>query len=183
MTFLANPLGFAPEEFETHVASLRWKKWRPNFFVLHNTAEPNLRQWAYGNDGKEHERRRVVNLNRYYECQEHWHSGPHLFISPNLIWVACDLTQDGVHASCYNKESIGVEMVGDYGVEDFSAGDGAKVRDNAIHALAILHHALKIDPATLHFHKQCLRDRHDCPGRNVSKKDVLTRVVEAMKGL
>jgi hypothetical protein len=176
MTFLANPLGFTPAEFKTYVAKLAWTAWRPRFLVLHNTAEPNLRQWTLGNNGKDCERKRIVNLNHYYRNEQGWHSGPHLFISPSLIWVACDLTADGVHASCYNRESLGVEMVGDYGVEAFDSGDGARVRDNAVAALAILYRALAISPDTLHFHKECIRDHHDCPGKHVDKADIVARV-------
>ena len=176
MTFLANPLGFTPAEFKTYVAGLRWTNWKPQFLVLHNTAEPNLAQWAHGNDGKDHEHQRIVNLNHYYRDSEGWHSGPHLFISPTLIWVACDLTANGVHASCYNSQSIGVEMVGDYSTEAFDSGDGAHVRDNAVAALAILSSALGINPGTLHFHKECLRDHHNCPGRHVDKPDLIARI-------
>ena len=63
------------------------------------------------------------------------------------------------------------------------------MRDNAVAALAILHDALRIDPAlailhdalridpeTLHFHRQCLRDAHQCPGKNVSQGDMIARV-------
>ncbi len=128
MTFLDNPSGLSPAAFKSYVATCRWPVWKPKFIVLHNTAEPNLKQWAYGNDGKDHEYQRILNLNRYYKSLG-WHSGPHLFISPNLIWVACDLAADGVHASCYNADSLGVEMVGDYSDEAFDSGDGAKVRD------------------------------------------------------
>ena len=176
MTFLANPLGFTPSEFRTYVAGLKWPGWRPKFIVLHNTAEPNLRQWAHGNTGKDYEHKRIVNLNAYYRNQEGWRSGPHLFISPSLIWVACDLRANGVHASCYNAESIGVEMVGDYGVEAFDSGEGAQVRDHAVAALAILHRALGIRPDTLRFHKECIRDHHDCPGGHVDKADIIARV-------
>ena len=147
--------------------------------MLHNTAEPNLKQWAHGS-GDVYEHQRIVNLNSYYKNSEGWHSGPHLFISPAKIWVACDLMADGVHASCYNRQSLGVEMVGDYSEEDFSTGDGAKVRDLTVAALAILHKALGIDPATLHFHKECLADHHDCPGKNVDKADMIARIKVAM---
>jgi hypothetical protein len=176
MTFLAQPLGFTPDEFQTYVAGLRWKLWKPQFLTLHNTAEPNLAQWNHSGLGKVAGERRVQNLNHYYKVEQGWHSGPHLFIAPDLIWIACDLTANGVHASCYNSVSIGVEMVGDFSRESFDSGDGAKVRDNAIAALAILHKALKIDPRTLRFHKECLKDHHDCPGKNVVKADVIVRV-------
>jgi hypothetical protein len=182
MTFLTNPLGFTPAEFKIYVAKLQWRGWKPKFIVLHNTAEPNLAQWQHDNTGQPYEHRRIVNLNHYYKDEEGWHSGPHLFISPNLIWEACDLTADGVHASCYNSESLGVEMVGDYATEAFDSGDGAKVRDLTVAALAILHDALGIDPDTLHFHKECLKDHHDCPGKNVDKADMIARIKAAMKG-
>lgn len=180
MTFLTNPQGYSPAQFKAFVATLKWSGWKPKFIVLHNTAEPNLVQWAHG-AGAGYEHQRVVNLNSYYKNSEGWHSGPHLFISPNLIWDACDLTADGVHASCYNHESIGVEMVGDYASEAFDSGDGAKVRDLAVQALAILHQALDLDPATLRFHKECVADHHDCPGKNVVKADIIARVKAALK--
>ena len=176
MTFLAQPLGFTPDEFKTYVAGLRWKLWKPQFLTLHNTAEPNLAQWTHFGLGKVDGFRRIQNLNHYYQVEQGWHSGPHIFVAPDLIWIACDLTANGVHASCYTRVSIGVEMVGDYSRESFDSGDGAQVRDNTIAALAILHKALKIDPRTLHFHKECLRDHHDCPGKNVVKADVIARV-------
>ncbi len=140
MTFLANPVGLTPPEFKDYVAKLRWTKWKPRFITLHNTAEPNLKQWAHGS-GQLYEHQRVVNLNHYYKVSEGWHSGPHLFISPRLIWVACDLTAMASR-SAWNSETLGVEMVGDYSEELFDSGDGLKVQDNTVAALAILHKAL-----------------------------------------
>ncbi len=176
MTFLSQPRGFTPAEFKAYVETLEWTDWRPSFIVLHNTAEPNLAQWAHFGLGLKEGAQRVRNLNAYYKTDEGWHSGPHIFVAPDYIWLACDLRADGVHASCYNRVSIGVEMVGDYSVEPFDSGDGAKVRDNSAACLAALHHALKISPNTLHFHKQCLRDHHDCPGKHVDQADMIARV-------
>ena len=181
MTFLANPQGYSPAQFKAFVATLKWRGWKPKFIVLHNTAEPNLAQWQHDNTGKDYEHRRVVNLNSYYKNDEGWHSGPHLFISSNLIWDACDLAADGVHASCYNHESLGVEMVGDYANRGFRQRRRRQVRDHAVAALAILHQALGLDPETLRFHKECLADHHDCPGKNVDKADMIARVKAAMK--
>jgi hypothetical protein len=183
MSFLADPQACAPEEFEAYVKTLSWTKWKPSFIVLHNTAEPNLAQWAHFGYGKTAGSQRVRNLNHYYAKVKGWHSGPHIFVAPDYIWVACDLTADGVHASCYNRVSIGVEMVGDYATESFEVGDGAKVRDNTVACLAALHKALKIVPDTLHFHKQCVRDHHDCPGGRVSRPDITSRVEIAMNGV
>jgi hypothetical protein len=180
MTFLATPLGFTAAEFKDYAKTLRWRDWRPQFMVLHNTAEPNLAQWLHSGMGKTAGAQRIRNLNHYYKSEEGWHSGPHIFVAPDLIWIACDLAADGVHASCYNRVSIGVEMVGDYSVEDFDGGDGARVRDNTVACLAALHGALHISPDTLHFHKQCARDHHNCPGSHVSQPDMIARVKAAM---
>lgn len=177
MSFMATPLGFTPEEFKTYVQGLKWSEgWRPQFVTLHNTAEPNLAQWRHFGLGKTAGAQRVKNLNAYYRHEEGWHSGPHIFVAPDLIWVACDLEADGVHASCYNRTSIGVEMVGDYATEDFATGPGAQVRDNAVAVIATLCHALRFDPASLHFHKECIRDHHDCPGKNIDKADLIARL-------
>ena len=35
----------------------------------------------------------------------------------------------------------------------------------------------------LHFHKECSRDHHDCPGKNVVKADVVARVLAKMDAL
>jgi len=178
MTFLDKPLGFSGAAFKTYVAGLHWRAWRPKFITLHNTAEPNLAQWAHG-AGEDYERQRICNLNHYYKSKG-WHSGPHIFVSPGRVWIACDLLADGVHASCFNHDSIGVEMVGDYSKEPFDSGPGSVVRDTTVAALAALHHALGIDPATLKFHKECLRDHHDCPGKNVNKADLVARIKGAI---
>ena len=180
MTFLATPLALTAVEFSAYVEKLHWANWRPQFLVLHNTAEPNLAQWIHSGLGKTAGAQRVKNLNHYYKTEEGWHSGPQIFVAPDFIWVACDLEADGVHASCYNRVSIGVEMVGDFATEPFDSGDGAKVRDNAVACLAALHKVLHISPDTLHFHKECLRDHHSCPGSNVTKENVVSRVKSAL---
>ena len=81
-------------------------------------------------------------------------------------------------------------MVGDYASESFDTGSGAQVRDNAVAALAVLHSKLGLRPDGfklgvhgLHFHKECTRDHHDCPGRNVVKADVVARVLSQMASL
>ncbi len=180
MTFLTDPRAFSAAEFKAYVSTLKWAGgWRPQFVTLHNTGAPNLAQWAKLGAGREGGAKRVRNLNAYYRGLG-WHSGPHLFVAPDFIWLACDLEQDGVHASCFNKISIGVEMVGDFSTEAFDSGDGAKVRHNAVAAIAALCGVLKLDPATLRFHRECKRDHHDCPGARVDKPDFIARLKTAL---
>jgi hypothetical protein len=167
-------------EFAAHVADLRWTDWKPSGVTLHNTAGPTLAQWA--ESGPNHDAR-IRNLESYYEQQLGWHSGPHLFISRNFINGFANILLPGVHASCFNRTHIGVEMVGDFNAEEFESGDGALVRDNAIFAVATLMKKLGLDPKTdLNFHVQCAHDNHDCPGKKVNRPLMIQRVAAAMGG-
>lgn len=171
---------YTREEFAAHVGGLRWRAWRPSGITLHNTAAPTLAQWA--ESGPRHDAR-IRNLQSYYENELGWHAGPHLFISRHFINGFSNMRDPGVHSRCYNPTHLGIEMVGDYNVEEFDSGDGALVRDNAVFALAHLYRAINVSPSGLVFHKECRRDNHDCPGRKVDKADMIRRVVEFMRAL
>lgn len=180
-----DPTLYTREQYAAHVASLpasalSWVK----FIVLHNTGSPTLEQWL---DGGVSEAQRLINLERYYDVTEHWHAGPHGFISPTHICGFSDPTKPGVHASCFNSISLGFEMVGDYSTESFTSGPGSQVRDNAVFALALWHRKLNLRPdgyrygvCGLHFHHDCLRDHHACPGGNVDRADMVARVLAQM---
>lgn len=164
---------YTREEFAAHVAGVKWTTWKPKGITLHNTAAPTLAQWA--ESGPAHDAR-IRNLQHYYETELGWHSGPHLFISRNYINGFSNLLAKGVHSRCFNATHIGIEMVGDYDREPFNDGDGAKVRDNAVFAMAVLFRAIGVAPEMLTFHRECKQDNHACPGRLVVKADVITRV-------
>ena len=185
MTYLAKARRFTRAEFTSHFSGLDFSKasWQPRMFVLHNTDRPNLRQWLGGGATPE---QRLANLETYYKGMN-WHSGPHWFVAPDAIWEFCDPMQDGVHCSCANHVAFGCEMVGDFATEAFDSGPGAQVRDNAVHVIATVfdHFGWRPDPLVLWkqglaFHHHCGRDRHDCPGKNVDRSDVVARVLKAM---
>lgn len=180
MTFLVNPLALTVDGFRDFVATKKWPHWRPSHLCWHNTGEPDLTQWRHFGLGHAAAVQRARNLNHYYAHQMGWHSGPHLFIAPDLIIVACDLEADGVHASCFNHVSIGIEMVGHYDVEDFENGDGNKVQQNSLAASAILSRALGLKPESLLFHRECLRDRKTCPGARIDKPTMVKRLAAAI---
>ncbi len=163
--------GFTPEEFDDYVSHLSFGIWRPQFVVLHNTASPRLSQW-HSVSGQQ----RMKNLADFYKNTQKWSAGPHLFVADDLIWVFTPLTTSGVHSPSWNSIAWGVEMVGDYNAESFTTGAGAKVRDNAVAALATLHAVAGIDSHTLRFHKEDPKTDHDCPGKNVNKADIIQRV-------
>lgn len=178
MTFLAHPTHYALSEFRTLVRGLKWDRgWKPSFPTLHNTGVPSLKQWlAMGSIPQE---RFGDSLNHYYRDVQRWHSGPHLVVCPNYVWTLCDLEQDGVSVSCWNSVTFGIEMVGNFevGGDLFNSGPGAMVRDNAVFVLATLCERFGWEIAdTLHFHRECTKDHHACPGSLVSKNDVIQRV-------
>ena len=171
---------YTREQFAAHVASVRWRDWRPSGITLHNTAAPTLAQWA--ESGPAHAAR-IRNLQDFYENTKGWHAGPHLFISRHFINGFSSIRKPGVHSRCFNSSHIGIEMVGDFGSEEFDSGDGALVRDNSVFAMAHLYRALKLSPSGLVFHKECRRDNHDCPGRKVDKADMIRRVADMIRTL
>jgi hypothetical protein len=115
----------------------------------------------------------------------------HIFLQDDICAFGFnDLLSAGTHASCFNNSSIGVEMVGEFDREKFESGPGAKVADNAIYLLALLHNKIGLTPKPyaydkrgLHFHVECKHDNHNCPGRLVHKPDVVARVQAKMKEL
>ncbi len=189
MTFLAHPTHYTRDEFRAMVAGVEMKGWRPAFPTLHNTGVPSLAQWlAMGVTPQE---RWGASLDSYYKNQLGWHSGPHFVVCRDYIWQLCDLAADGVSVSCWNHATVGVEMVGNYevGGDDFATGHGAKVRDNAAFALAVLSEKFGWSLSDyvegrsgLHFHRECRRDGHPCPGSKVSKPDMIQRAADVMKG-
>ena len=190
MTFLAHPTHYTRDEFRALIAGVKIGAWTPAFPTLHNTGTPSLAQWkSYGATPQE---RWGASLNHYYQNQLGWHSGPHFVCCPDYIWHLCDLAADGVSVSCWNHLTLGVEMVGNFevGGDDFSSGDGAKVRGNAAFTLAVLCEKFGWDPeryetghSGLHFHHECARDGHPCPGSKVVKPDMIERVKAVLGAL
>jgi hypothetical protein len=129
-----------------------------------------------------------ASLNRYYTGLG-WHAGPHFVVCPDYVWILSDPSQAGVSVSCWNAKTIGIEMVGNYeiGGDEFASGLGTKVRDNAVKLLALLADSFgwpelaefKLGERGLHFHRECVRDHHLCPGSKVDKQDILERVAKA----
>ena len=177
MTYLTHPAHYAPEEFRTLLQGLKFDKgWKPQFPTLHNTGVPSLKQWL--GYGAVPQARWGAALNAYYKGLG-WHAGPHLVVCPDYVWNLCDLEADGVSVSCWNRLTLGIEMVGNYeeGADDFASGRGAKVRDNAVFVLAALCEKFGWDIGkTLRFHRECPADHHACPGSRVAKVEIVQRV-------
>jgi N-acetylmuramoyl-L-alanine amidase-like protein len=166
-----------------YVAALASKEmeFNPDKIIIHNTAAPNYKQWTESKVYPD----RMKGLTAWYRDKCKWQGGPHMFVDTNGFWLFNPLWQRGTHSPSYNQSSWGIEMVGDYDSEPFDKGPGAVIRDNAVHATAVLLNHLKL-PAnnkTILFHKEDKATTHACPGKNVSKPDFVKRVQEAMKAL
>lgn len=173
-------------ETEGQIGRLVWtpKVWcpeapqMPKGIVLHNTALPTLAMWAEA--GANHDAR-IRNLRGWYEKTQRWKGGPHWFVSRDWINEFDGPLEHGTHSPSFNKTHFGIEMVGDFDKEAFDTGDGAKVRDNAVFLMAVLCRKFGWDPAkVIILHKEDPLTTHDCPGKNVHKADVITRVQAQM---
>lgn len=141
------------------------------FVVLHNTGEPTLAQRPQGFSAQH-----IRNLKSYYEGLG-WHAGPHVFVDDRGWVVFTPLTERGVHSFDWNPVSFGVEMLGDYNVEQFATGRGVLVASNAVKVVSVLSVAAGIDSSTMRLHKENTRTDHkDCPGKNVDKAVFIKRV-------
>jgi N-acetylmuramoyl-L-alanine amidase CwlA len=157
--------------FDAYCHGIQWTAWRPSFVVVHNTAEPSLGQRPRGLS-REH----ILGLERYYRDDQKWSAGPHLFVDDLQIWVFTPLTVSGVHSPSWNKLALGVEMLGDYEREPFDSGRGAKVRANAVSAIATLCAVLGLDAQTIRIHREDPLTTHACPGKNVRKLEIIQAV-------
>jgi hypothetical protein len=161
-------------EFESYLRSLKFtSSFQPSFVTLHHTASPNLAQRPQGFTAQH-----LQNLREYYETTLGWSGAPHVFIDDqgDGIIVFQRMDRRGVHAVSFNRNSWGVEMLGDFDTESFTTGRGAKVRDNAMQALAIMCKVLNVSASTIKFHRDDPKTTKTCPGRNVTKQDVVERV-------
>jgi hypothetical protein len=163
--------GFNASDFDQYVAGLDFSGWRPSFVVLHNTAIPTFAQW-HNVSGEA----RMQGLQSYYRDTQGWSGGPHLFVADDLIWVFTPLTVPGVHSPSWNAVSWGVEMVGDYAIEQINPN----LKSNAISAMTSLHGCLGLNPNTLRLHREDPLTTHLCPGSSIVKTDIIALLIGSL---
>jgi N-acetylmuramoyl-L-alanine amidase len=168
---------FTREEFEKHLKSVVLTTFQPEFVTLHHTALPSL---AMRPDGFSDQH--LQNLLSFYTGLG-WSGAPHIFVDDqgDGIILFQRLDTKGVHARSFNSIAWGIEMLGDYDKEAFDSGRGAKVRDNAMHCLALMNKRLKVGAESIRFHRDDPKTNKTCPGLLVSKADVISRVAALMK--
>lgn len=166
---------FSPAEFDKYCHTIQWTQWRPSFIVLHNTAIPNLAQRP---EGLTHQH--ILGLEAFYRDDQKWSGGPHLFVDDRQIWVFTPLNVSGTHSPSWNKEALGIEMLGDYETESFNSGRGLNVRKNAVAAIATLSAILGLAPESMKIHREDPLTTHACPGKNVRKLEIIQEVHDLM---
>lgn len=182
---------YTRDALAARIASLNFNNWRrkdgsrgrPQFITLHNTSTPDIGLWLSWSPEKRASY--INNIDDWY-ARKGWKAGPHFFVPPTtdpVVFGFSDPQTCGTHCSCFNSDSIGIEMVGEFNREPFDSGPGAIVRDNAVYLMALLHRKIGMSPDTIRFHVECKADNHDCPGRFVQKGDVIARVKAAMADL
>jgi hypothetical protein len=167
--------GLTLAELQTHVDGLDFRTWKPSFMVLHNTGSPTLRDWH-----KTPGAVRMKNLENYFRNERGWPSGPHAFVADDLVWLFTPFTAKGTHSPSWNGVSLGIEMVGDFSIEDDETGAGLRVKNNPAALFGMLHAKLGLNPETIKLHKEDKKTTHDCPGKHIEKADFIERVQEYM---
>jgi len=174
---------FTKEQFAAYVKKSivpvlkKQGQWRPSFIVLHHTGIPSIKQRPNGFTTPN-----MHSLATFYGEKQRWRSGPHLFVDQNGIWVFTDLLKKGTHSPSWNDRAWGIEQLGNFSLEDYETGNGEKIRDNAIAAIAILSLARNLNIDTLHFHFEDPKTTHkECPGSTCKKPDVISKVKSEIK--
>ena len=134
--------------------------------TVHHTASPNLAQrpkgWII---------QHMRNIADYYKNGLGWSSGPHLFTDEDQIFGMSSLWKPGVHARSFNRNSIGIETLGDYDNEDPKGGRGLACWTTTAQATAIILDKVKMQPSnsTVKFHRDDPKTSKTCPGKLVEK--------------
>jgi hypothetical protein len=156
------------EEFKGYVRNYNFSEIQPDKLVLHHTWRPTQNTW-----NGEHS---IMGLKRYYEGKN-WPAGPHLFIAEDGIWLFSPMDRDGIHAGELNRNSIGIEVVGDY---DDGVWEGS-TKENALGAIKVLMEKLNLSQDAIYFHSD-VSDK-TCPGQAITrdwlKKELEIQPMEA----
>lgn len=158
---------FRLEEFQGYLNGIAFNKFRPSVIVIHHTAAPSLAMRPKG-----FESQHMLNIKDFYEGKG-WSAGPHLFIDEDQSFVFTPLNERGVHAVAFNKNGLGIEMLGDYDLEDPWSGRGLKVLQMTANITRILLAHLNLKKDAVRFHRDDPHTSKSCPGKKISKKQFL----------
>ena len=193
MTFLPKTLRFTRDEMTSYILAIPQTGfkanpntgviWSPKGVVWHNASIPDLKIWASYTEAQ----KEAWGDNYDFFCKtvQHWHASPHAMGTPEA-WsiVLGDLQADGVHDSCRNSNYFGVETVGNFevGADDPKTGAGLAAMQASANIIAALCIRFGFDPyRDIDFHRNCLRDKHACPGSLVTDAWAISLVENRIK--
>ena len=179
-----------PKEFLDYLDGIKFGAWRPRYVTMHHTGGPSLATWrTYAHGARKEpitDENWMRNLAGYYGNERGWSAGPHFFFTPDHFCVLSLPDRRGVHAVSFNAESWGVECVGDFDSEPFTADLASRYAQG----FACLHLALGITPGPyvyrqrgLHFHRDDPTTRKTCPGRKVGKEAMIELIGARMAAM
>jgi hypothetical protein len=159
---------WTPTQLSQYLGTLERPAWARSI-TFHHTGVPSLAQRPRGFLPNH-----MTNLMGYYKGLG-WSSGPHLFIDDDQCWGLSDFRRFGVHAKSFNRNSIGIEVLGNYDVETPNNGRGQQCWNTAAAAGKALLAWLRLEPnaLTVHFHRDDPKTTKTCPGKKVDKGWVL----------
>lgn len=141
--------------------------------TVHHTAAPSLAQRPRG-----WKIQHMRNLAHFYGKEKRWSAGPHLFTDEDQVFGLTPLHEKGVHARSFNDSSIGIEMLGNFDVEDPTEDRGAAVLTMTAKVVDALLEwlGLPVTDESILFHRDDPRTSKTCPGTRVDKKLFLQTV-------
>ncbi len=163
--------------------------------TYHNTGVPNIARAKEIGLGKY-----VKNCGGYYERPKSqggmgWNSGPHRFVGHDggpyaKSMEGTPLDMGGTHSPSWNgtgpNSRVGIEMIADFrgqgapslkgrasDDDDFGSGQIIKIGTCRIGAAVLFRMGLPVNDKTVMLHKEDRATDHDCPGRDIEKKEMV----------
>ena len=170
---------FTPSEFRAYVQWVRKNEsysWSPTGITMHHTAWPNLDapdNWENGWTAQ-----LLKNARSGYINDVGFTHGPHIFSDHNKIWVFNPLSIRGTHASSFNYNRYGIEMLLDGEDKDqVNSEKGKKSIVMGQTAAAILMKDGGISTGKLNFHRHDPKTSKTCPGSLINFEEFESAVI------
>jgi hypothetical protein len=175
MGFEITGMSWTADEFNDYIQLVPIGQWAKSVTV-HHTYSPDLEDRPEG-----WKPTHLENLRHYYGNILGWSAGPHLFVDEHKVWGLSSMYKQGIHAKSFNKNSIGIEALGNYDVENPKAGRGYNVWLLTAITVAIILKRLHLIPSkeTVLFHREDPKTNKTCPGSKVKKEWFLSLVNDA----
>jgi hypothetical protein len=159
-------------ELKRYLKNLRFTSFDPSFVTIHHTANPDLNDRTKGFSAQH-----LLNLKHHYEEIQGWPGAPHFFVDDRGIIVFQELNKRGVHAKSFNRNSWGIEMLGNYdSTSDFLNKRAEIIFQNTAELVALLCEFKGFKPDSLKFHRDDPKTTKTCPGKLILKKPFVERV-------